>query len=186
MPAKKQITKEAIIKAAFELVRKNGIGEPNARNIAKALNCSTQPIYLSFKSMSDLKSELYQKAEDTYQSYIKNEIENSSEPPYKASGLAYVRFAKNEKQLFKFLFMRERTKEQTVDEKKYLTGLVNTVSKKTGLDKEKAFKFHSEMWFFTHGIATMLATSYFDLDMDTVSDMLTDVYEGLKLKYSVK
>ena len=34
----------------------------------------------------------------------------------------------------------------------------------------------AEMWFLSHGIATMLFTSYFDLGMDAVSEMPTDAY----------
>ncbi len=39
------------------------------------------------------------------------------------------------------------------------------------------------MWFLAHGIATMLVTSYFDLGMDAVSEMLTDAYVSLLPHY---
>lgn len=186
MPAKKQIPKEAIIAAAFNILRKNGIEAVNARSIAKALNCSTQPIYLSFSSMNELKGMLLQEAENAYQQFIQRETAMAKYSPYKAYGMAYICFAKKEKQLFKFLFMRERTKEQMVDEKKYLTEVVKSISVNTGLDMETAYKFHSEMWFLGHGIATMLVTSYFELDTEIISEILTDAYQGLLLRYQQK
>ena len=33
-------------------------------------------------------------------------------PPYKASGMAYIRFAREQRELFKLLFMRDRTNEE--------------------------------------------------------------------------
>lgn len=39
------IAQEVIIEAAFELVRKEGFEVLSARNIAKQIGCSTQPIY---------------------------------------------------------------------------------------------------------------------------------------------
>lgn len=183
MPAKKKVPKEAILAAAYTILRNKGIESVNARSLAKALNCSTQPIYLSFKGMDELREALYPLAENVHQEYIRKELERSEYPPYKAGGMAYIRFAKEEKHLFKFLFMRERSKDQVDDEKKYLDETVRSISSQTGMDLETAYQFHLEMWVFGHGIATMLITSYFDLDMEAVSEMLTDVYKGLKWRY---
>ena len=47
MPAAKRISKEAIIDAAEAVLRTGGFEAINARSVAKALGCSTQPIYLS-------------------------------------------------------------------------------------------------------------------------------------------
>lgn len=47
MPAAKRISKEAIIDAAAAVLRIGGFEAINARSVAKALGCSTQPIYLS-------------------------------------------------------------------------------------------------------------------------------------------
>jgi hypothetical protein len=39
---------------------------------------------------------------------------------------------------------------------------------------------------YVHGIATMIATSYLEWDLDTVSEVLTDAYVGLKYRFSQK
>ena len=186
MPAKKQVPKEAILTAAFEILKKDGFDAVNARSLAAALKCSTQPIYLSFNGMDELKEALYPLAENVYQSFIQKELAKAEYPPYKAGGMAYVRFAKEETQLFKLLFMRERSEAQIIEEKKYLTETVTSIASDTGMDLDTAYQFHLEMWFLGHGIATMLVTSYFDLSMDTVSEMLNDAYVGLKWRYISK
>ncbi|GIM55546.1 hypothetical protein CAPN005_21930 [Capnocytophaga cynodegmi] len=62
MPKTTTITKEIIIETAFEMVRREGFSVLSARNIAKKIGCSTQPIYWTYKNMDDLKSEVCQKA----------------------------------------------------------------------------------------------------------------------------
>lgn len=54
MPAKKQVTREMILAAAVELLREGGSGAVQVKALAHKLNCSTQPIYLSFDSMEAL------------------------------------------------------------------------------------------------------------------------------------
>ena len=54
MPAKKLITRQKIIDTAFQIVQMDGMDSLNMRNLAKMCNCSTQPIYLSFKNAEAL------------------------------------------------------------------------------------------------------------------------------------
>ena len=61
MPSDKKITKKMIVNAGFEIFRKKGFDAVTARGIAKEINCSTQPIYLEFRNMDDLKTELVEK-----------------------------------------------------------------------------------------------------------------------------
>lgn len=55
MARKKTITRDQILKAAYEVVATEGFTRFTARNIAAKMKCSTQPIYLEFKNMDDLK-----------------------------------------------------------------------------------------------------------------------------------
>ena len=56
MPPKVRISKKDIVTAAVALVRKDGVQAINARNIASALNCSTQPVFSNFATMDDLRN----------------------------------------------------------------------------------------------------------------------------------
>ena len=55
MPSSKKTTKEDIIKASFGILKEQGIEKVTARDIAKKLNSSVQPIFYQFKNMDDLK-----------------------------------------------------------------------------------------------------------------------------------
>ena len=60
------------------------------------------------------------------------------------------------------------------------------VQDNTGLKGQDAKLFHLEMWAYVHGIATMFATRFLDLDWELVSKMLTDSYQGLKKQYGME
>lgn len=180
MPPKARITKERITETAYELVRAEGATALNARTVAGMLDCSTQPLFSNFSSMEELRVAVIGKAETLFSEYMKNEIAKNEYPPYKATGMAYIRFAKEEKELFRLLYMRDRTKENVSDETELLSQMESFVYTNTGLEGDNAKLFHLEMWAYVHGIATMLATDYLDLDFDFISKMITDVYQGLK------
>lgn len=186
MPPKVKVSKEAIINEAVNLVRNNGAQSINARTIACMLNCSTQPIFSNFATMDDLRFAVVEKADILCQEYMRREVENGEFPAYKANGMAYIRFAKEEKELFKLLYMRDRSSESYPERSKITEEMESIVQKNIGLDGENAKLFHLEMWAYVHGIATMFATSFFDLDWNLVSRMLTDSYQGLKKQFGME
>lgn len=186
MPPKTKIEKEEIMKAAVELTRKGGSTAVNARALAAILNCSTQPIFSNFESMEDLKRALIQKAEELCSSFIQKEIAENKYPPYKASGMAYIRFAKEERELFKLLYMRDRKEEEQEPTSDLGQQMEKIVHSNTGLSPSAAKLFHLEMWACVHGIASMYATGFFEPEEELVSQMLTDTYQGLKKQYGIE
>ena len=186
MAPKVKITKDDIINAAVEIVKNNGVEGINARTIASLLNCSTQPVFSNFSSMDELKNTVLEKIYEIYQNYIKTEVESGEYPVYKASGMAYIRFAKEEKELFRLLFMRDRSGEIIPENSPDDEEMVNIVQNNTGLDKKEARLFHLEMWAYVHGIATMFATGFVNLDWELVSKMLSDSYLGLRKQYGME
>ncbi|MGM9637449.1 MAG: TetR/AcrR family transcriptional regulator, partial [Eubacteriales bacterium] len=109
MPAKKQVSKESILSTAVDILRKDGMDAINARRLATELGCSTQPIYLAFSGMDELKSAVGKEIRRIYEGYLKSEAESGAYPSYKAYGMGYIRFAKEEREIFQYLFMRRRT-----------------------------------------------------------------------------
>ena len=184
MPPKVKITKEDIILAVLDMVRQNGADAINARRLASYLDCSTQPIFSNFANMDELRLAVIEKANDLYNGYLTREIDEQKYPAYKASGIAYIRFAREEKELFKLLFMRDRTNENyALPLDKFVANLVENA---TGLSGDEASLFHLRMWACVHGIATMLATGYFELDWDIISKTITDTYQGVRKQYGLE
>ena len=183
MPPKSRFTKKEILNAALDITMEDGFCAVTARALGARLNSSPKVIFGLFTNMEELQQEVIKAANDLYQSYLQRDMAAGKYPPYKASGMAYIRFAKEEAELFKLLFMRTRTKKETEQPGDEMEKILALIQKNTGLTTERAMYFHLEMWTFVHGIATMLATSYLVLDTETISAMLTDMYMGLKTRF---
>lgn len=185
MPPKCRFTREEIIQAALDLTAEKGVGALTARGLAQRLGSSAKPIFGLFANMEEVQQEVVKAANLRYQEYLRQDMSAGRYPPYKASGMAYIRFAREQKELFKLLFMRDRTHEEKAagDELEALLGLIQ---KNMGLSRDDAYRFHLEMWIYVHGIATMIATAYLEWDMDFISAALTDVYQGLRLRFLPK
>lgn len=183
MPPKIKITKEDIITAALDIVRSSGAQGINARNIAAALDCSTQPVFSNFATMDELRLAVAEVATELCQTFIQREVERKEFPAYKASGIAYIRFAKEERELFKFLYMCDRSGAPIPESSSINSQMESMVRDNTGLGDTDAKLFHLEMWAYVHGIASMFATGFLDLEWGLVSKMLTDAYQGLKKQH---
>ena len=186
MPPKVKVTREDIIKTALDIVRKSGAEAINARSIASALGCSTQPIFSNFATMDDLRKATIKEVEKIYNSFMDKEIEKAIYPVYKAGGMAYIRFAKEERELFKLLFMRDRKGESKDVRSPDFDAAIEIISAANGISREAAGLFHLEMWICVHGIGVMLATSFFDIEWESISEMISDVYRGLCERFKTK
>ncbi len=183
MPPKFKFTREQIVAAALEVTRKNGITGLTARGLAAELGSSAKPIFGLFQNMEEVQREVVSAAYTLYQSYIKKGMADNKFPPYKASGIAYIQFAKEEKELFKLLFMRDRTDEKIEENREEIRPILDLIMKNLGIDENEAYFFHLELWLYVHGIATMIATNYLEWDIEFIDKALTDAYQGLKNRY---
>jgi hypothetical protein len=136
--------------------------------------------------MEELHQAVAEKAQLLYQEYTDREMASQEHPDYKASGMAYIRFAKEERELFKLLFMCDQSEGSGSTDSNLFDDMVTFVQSYTGLSQEEARLFHLELWACVHGIATMMATSFLSLDEDLIGDMLTDVYLGVRERYKQK
>lgn len=158
MARKKTITKDQILTAAYELVATEGFSKFTARNIAMKMNCSTQPIYLEFQNMEDLKEELFQKIHK----YLANDIF-----PVKHTGnsivdlaLNYIHFANNENKLYRALYLEEygggkRMQEFSYD---YFTKMVKADPDYQGLSDEEIKSLHMGNWIVATGLAALMSS----------------------------
>lgn len=182
MPPKIKITKEEIVQSALELIREGGEASLNARNIAKALDCSTQPIFSNFPTMEDLQEAVRGAAYERYLNRLKYEASLGKYPRYKSFGMAYIGFAKDEKELFKLLFLCDRDGKPTSHPEDFEES-VKMIMSANQIERGMAERIHLESWIFVHGIATMIATSFLNLEWTLIEDMLTDIYQGVRLKH---
>ncbi|MBN2531207.1 MAG: hypothetical protein JXR76_32795 [Deltaproteobacteria bacterium] len=159
MPPKTTINKEDVIKAAFELMRKEGLNGFSARNVGKQLGCSTQPIYSLFKNMRLLENEAIEyAAKYTTQKYL---ALNGEKQTFLDTGVGYVQMALEEKALFNLLYNSGKVH---VDMRRniYPVNAVQLIEdmkkydRLKGLNEEVLYDLLNDMWVFTHGLAVLL------------------------------
>lgn len=103
MARKKEIDKQRILDAAYKLAVRGGIESLTARNIAKAVNCSTQPIYLEFENMQDLRNQVLARISDELKSNTLQQ--NFTGEPLIDLDLSYLYFTKEHVDLFRAMFV---------------------------------------------------------------------------------
>ncbi len=178
MPPKCKYTKEEIVSRALDVIRAGGVEALTARSLAEALGASSKPIFGLFENMSQVTAAAMEAAQGLYSECLQRSMARLDIPAYKASGLGYIQFAMEEKELFRWLFMRDRTGESIEENREQIRPLL-LIQNNLGVDEDTAYRFHLEMWIYVHGIATMVATAYLPWDMDFISRSMTDMYQGL-------
>ena len=98
MPPKPTITKQEILAAAVQLVREGGLGNVNARSLAQALGCSTQPLFRVYTSMEALRTDLKEELDRQYDAFMAQRM--TEENRLLSQAIAYVAFARQAERLF--------------------------------------------------------------------------------------
>lgn len=184
MPPKVKFDREKVVEAAFHLAREKGMEGLNARAIAQKAGCSTQPLYRELAGMDALRHAVMEKAGRYFESFIT--AHSTIAPyPYLSTGLAYLRFAREEPQLFFLLFMRKRTPEEQAK-----TGADDTfeyasrqIAAALHYPLEKARKFHYHSFVYVHGLAAMIATGFMPYDEESLIQLLRHQYKALRLAF---
>ena len=178
MPPQMKITKQNILDKALDIASREGINAINARKLASELSCSVQPIYYQFTSMDELKKELIRYSYKFYESYInKSKI---ADLKYLATGIAYIKFAKEQSNLFNILFMTPR--KETIEDPT-INYVYQIIMDKTGLSLEKVKEFHFNMWIYVHGVATMVYTNIIDFNTSKIEKLLINQFNSLIRRY---
>ena len=164
VPAARKVSKDEIIDAAVEVLRDDGFSAINARSVAKKLGCSTQPIYFSFKNMDELKAALTERAIELHTQRVRDSLRahEGSDSRYSSYGMGFVRFAAEEKQLFRWLYL-EGKQLGPYQNDVLLPEIIAVIVEEFGYSEEVARRFHQDMTYFTYGLAILANTDHLRL-----------------------
>lgn len=183
MPPKIRIPKEDIVDRAVKIVREQGMDSLNARSLAKELGCSVQPIFRAFDSMGELKETVYSKTVEYYYQFLRESI--SEKDGLLGLEMAYIRFAREEKNFFRLLHMSDRI---GLKETKEFTSaginkeIIEVMAKMTGLTAEQATKLYLGVFYAAHGIASMIATNHCEFSDEEIKGIVESIFDGMVMK----
>lgn len=169
MAPRNKFTKDEMIAAAVRVVRKNGIGSLTAQALAKELNISTQPVFTCFGTIGNLKSEVRTEAERIFDSYIEEGLKEKI--PFLGYGMKYFKFAKEEPQLYRMLFLESNENNALFGMKHAQDILRPTLMKIYNINENEADRYFRDMWIASHGLATLLVTGscpYSDTELQKI------------------
>lgn len=180
MPPKARITEEMIVTAAFEIARTEGAEGINVRGIAQKLGCSTQPVLYCFSTISEIKNAAYARADQFHSEYITS-IPEDAESPILAIGLNYIRFAAEEKPLFRFIFQSDGFPKNNLDgliDNEGLAPVMSALGQSAGVGGERAKEIFLSVFLTAHGYASLLANNSMEYDEKTAALLLKKAMAG--------
>ena len=164
MPAAKKISRDRILDAAVQVLRDGGFSAINARSVARKLGCSTQPIYLSFRNMDELQAALTERAiwMHTQRERDSQRAHEGNDSRYSSYGMGFVKFAAEEKQLFRWLYL-EGEQLGPYQNDVLLPEVIDVIVEEFGYSQEVARRFHQDMIYFSYGLAILANTDHLRL-----------------------
>lgn len=174
MARKKTITHDQILNAAYDLVVEQGFKSFTARNIAKKMNCSTQPIYLEFKNMAELKQAVMDRIKELLSLKMAKHFTND---PVVDLGLAYINFALENRSLYRAVFVEDHFGVDEMREYAMSTAMrvFDSYEPAQHLNEAQLRNTICGVWIVATGIANLMAPGFIDITRDQMVDILTAV-----------
>lgn len=180
---KAKISREMVVDAAFDITRREGIENVNARAVAEKLGCSTQPVMYHFSRIEDMKRAVFDKADLFHSDYLMN-VRGADEGIMLGIGLNYIRFAIREPHLFRFLFQSGYAEGNSLIEMIDSEGLRPILEMMGGAmktDLRQTKEIFLTIAMFAHGYASIIANNSLEYDENAVIAHLVRAYRGAVL-----
>lgn len=184
MPPKVRIQKDTITKAAYELVKEQGVAAFNARALAAKAGCSTQPIFSAYKSMDEVLDDVRELARMDVRTGL--ETTRKADNPLLGIGETYVRYAGEEPELFRLLYGSSGTNE--IYEMMVSDGVVSSVAQDAGISRAYARDLCRSFFFYCHGMAASRTGQFMeDVPEDgELKNLLKNFYKSYRKLYRKK
>lgn len=176
MPPTVKFQKEEIVNAALKVARRKGIEAVTAREVARTLKVSVGPIFTWFETMDQLKAEVCVLAKARYRSYIERGL--AGPVPFLGLGQQYIRFAREEPELYKLLFLTRPGPAGggAMEALKLSQDLAReSVTRIYNMDAETADRYFRDLWLVVFSFATLIVTDDCPYTDEEMSAVLTEV-----------
>ena len=188
MAGKSIIDKETLLKVAINMVETSGIESINARSLASNAHISTKPIYRIYNSLDELKEDINTLLKKEYNDFIMQRIDSKN--ALITLCVAYIEFAQKHKNFFRFLFLSNNLKWQSIDDvlnEKWNQGAIINLVNKHGLTFEQAKNLFMNVWLYANGLATLIASNELTINNKEILVRIVKIFkEFSKIENTVK
>ncbi|WP_155828545.1 TetR/AcrR family transcriptional regulator [Schleiferilactobacillus shenzhenensis] len=173
MARRKMITRDMILTSAYDLVVKDGFNNFTARNIAKRMGCSTQPLYLEFSCMDDLKRAVIEKIQD----YLREDVfsRHYTGDPLIDLSLSYIDLAKNDRSLYRAIYIEDHFGREAMRRFAYEMGMerLRLYPDAQQLSERRQRDIITGNWIISTGLSALVSAGYLDISQDQMVQILT-------------
>ena len=180
MAPKNKFTREEMVNAALQVVRGKGIDALTAKALAEELGTSTQPVFTCFATMDAVKEEVRAAAERVYDGYAAEGLRQDI--PFRGFGLQYVRFAKEEPELYRLMFLtvNEEGNNSFMEALQHSQDLVRgSLQEIYHMDAPTADRYFRDLWLVVHGLATLIVSGECSYSEQEIGNILTGFSLGI-------
>ena len=186
MPSAPKIQKETILETAFKILIRDGYEEVNIKNVAKELDCSTQPISWQFGGMDNFRKELLQYCVTIIDAKFSIGKENA-EQMVDSIVATYIDLVYDTPNLYKYLYMDGGMVNQMGDLTRTMrTGnkgeIIDLLAKELDISIEAAMHYLMNVEFYVHGIAAYVASGFISLSKEEAMNMICTAREAFRIK----
>ncbi len=172
MARKKEISRDKILDVAYKMAVKDGIEGLTARSIAKTGHFSTQPLYLEFNNMNDLREQVLKR--------ISNDLRTKTlQQSYTGDALidldlSYIEFAQKHVNLFRAMFVDGKFGSKVISDT--LTDLGTEKFKEqypdTQYDEDRVHDIVIANWISTTGMAALVVNKIATFNQTQIINVL--------------
>lgn len=186
MPPKQKISKELLLKHAFQIAEEQGIAAVTSRSVAKSIGCSIQPVFSQFPTMEALRQATFKYACDTC---VKQILALEAEPDFLPRTTNWViDLAKNKPNLFKLIYLSSGFQENSLlhvmMDFESNKRLVLKMSELYQLEEDTCKEILLRSCLFLIGIGTMICVNHIKFSDKQITNMMkqtvADMVQGAK------
>lgn len=172
MARKKEISREKILDIAYKMAVTNGLDGLTARSIAKTGHFSTQPLYLEFSNMKEIRSLVLERISNELRSKILQQ--SFTGDPLIDLDLSYIDFSQKHVKLFRAMFVDGKFGSKIISDTLMDLG-VDKFKKQypdTDYSDEKINDIVIANWISTTGMAALVVNKIASFNQDQVINVL--------------
>jgi len=173
-PKKTTFTRDTVLQAALDVVRRQGWDALTARGVAERLGASVAPVYSAFSSMENILRETLKEIHRRLQEYTSRAY---SEIPFLNIGAGIIFFARDEPMLYQALFQTRHGFQDIVDGiDASILSWMKTDAQLGLLTDASRERLYENIGFYTMGLAAAVAAGRVaDVSADNIIRLLKNM-----------
>lgn len=188
MPRKPKFTKEEVLASAFDVARRQGIEAVTASSVAVNMGYTGSSLFTHFDSMEEIKQEVYLAAKAKAIEFFEGSIDYF--PAFKEFGMRWIRFAKDEPNLYRMIFAGNPltpTEDVFAEFREIIEPICKEVEETFGISSDNAKKLITSCVTQANGIALAIINGFGEGYIEErLGEELSNMCIGLVLLFKVK